>query len=89
MAQSTISSKGQITVPAEIRERFGLVPGTRVRFEATARGVLLRKGSGATHPVDALFGLLGDDSGKDSLELLDEQRGPRPHGRRSGKRVAR
>jgi len=28
--RSTISSKGQITVPLEVRERLGLVPGTLV-----------------------------------------------------------
>jgi antitoxin PrlF len=89
MASSTISSKGQITVPVAVREQFGLVPGTRVRFTATAQGVLLRKGAGAQHPVDSVFGLLGDQSGKDSLELLDEQRGPRPGGRRVRKGTSR
>jgi antitoxin PrlF len=29
---STISSKGQITVPQEIRKRLGLAPGDRVEF---------------------------------------------------------
>ena len=29
---STISSKGQITVPHEIRKRLGLEPGDRVEF---------------------------------------------------------
>lgn len=29
---STISSKGQITVPMEIRQRLGLKPGDRVEF---------------------------------------------------------
>jgi AbrB family looped-hinge helix DNA binding protein len=31
-SDSTISSKGQITVPAEIRQRLGLKPGDRVEF---------------------------------------------------------
>ena len=29
---STISSKGQVTVPQEIRKRLGLEPGDRVEF---------------------------------------------------------
>ena len=28
-----ISSKGQVTIPAKIRERAGLLPGTEVAFE--------------------------------------------------------
>jgi len=31
---STISSKGQVTVPQEIRKRLGLEPGDRVEFVA-------------------------------------------------------
>ncbi len=27
-----ITSKGQVTIPQEIRERFGLLPGTEVTF---------------------------------------------------------
>ena len=30
MAESTITSKGQTTVPAEVRESLGGVPGTRL-----------------------------------------------------------
>ena len=30
---TTISSKGQITVPVRIREALGLVPGTRLELE--------------------------------------------------------
>jgi AbrB family looped-hinge helix DNA binding protein len=28
-----ITSKGQVTIPVEIRERLGLLPNTEVRFE--------------------------------------------------------
>jgi antitoxin PrlF len=56
--KSTISSKGQITVPAEVRERLGLVPGTAVAFEMRADGVLLKKGARGPHPVDQVFGLI-------------------------------
>jgi AbrB family looped-hinge helix DNA binding protein len=57
--KSTISSKGQITVPVEVRRRLGLVAGTTVGFEMRPEGVLLRKGSGGPHPVDQVFGLIG------------------------------
>jgi AbrB family looped-hinge helix DNA binding protein len=41
-----ITSKGQVTIPANLRERFGLLPETEVVFEATDQGVLLSKASG-------------------------------------------
>jgi antitoxin PrlF len=86
MMKSTISSKGQITVPVEVRERLGLVPGTTVGFELRADGVLLKKGTGGRHPVDQVFGLIRSPRPSDSLALLDEARGPRPGGRRSRRR---
>ena len=77
--KSTISSKGQVTVPAEVRERLGLLPGTVVRFEVRDDGVLLRKGSAGEHPVDRVFGTLKLPRPVDAL--LDEMRGPRPRTR--------
>jgi len=80
--KSTISSKGQITVPVAVRDRIGLRAGTTVRFELRPDGVLLKKGAGAEHPVDQVFGILERRRGVDSLALLDAMRGPRPGGRR-------
>ncbi len=77
--KSTISSKSQITVPVEVRERLGLHPGTVVLFEVRDDGVLLRKGSPGEHPVDRVFGMLKLPRPVD--ELLDEMRGPRPRTR--------
>jgi AbrB family looped-hinge helix DNA binding protein len=84
--KSTISSKGQITVPVEVRERLGLAAGTIVRFELRPDGVLLRKGSGGDHPVDKVFGVLRPARPRDSLALVSEMRGPRPGPRRSRRR---
>ena len=39
-----ISSKGQVTIPIEIRERVGLLPYTEVRFEVEGNAVrIIRK----------------------------------------------
>jgi AbrB family looped-hinge helix DNA binding protein len=38
-----ITSKGQVTIPQEIRERAGLMPGTDVEFQIDAGGVRLLK----------------------------------------------
>lgn len=74
--KSTISSKGQVTVPAEARERLGLEPGTRVDFELRDDGVLLRKSAKGLHPVDRIFGIVSSARRVD--RILDELRGPRP-----------
>ncbi len=38
-----VTSKGQVTIPAEIRERMGLLPNTEVEFEVSAGYIILRK----------------------------------------------
>lgn len=40
--QARITSKGQITVPVEIRRALGVGPGDRLQFEKGARGVSVR-----------------------------------------------
>jgi AbrB family looped-hinge helix DNA binding protein len=56
MLKSSISSKGQVTVPVEIRDRLGLAAGTAVTFELRPDGVLLKKGALGAHPVDRSSG---------------------------------
>jgi AbrB family looped-hinge helix DNA binding protein len=41
-----ITSKGQVTIPVEIRERLGLLPETEVEFEVHGNVVQLRKVDG-------------------------------------------
>ncbi|MDQ7843106.1 MAG: AbrB/MazE/SpoVT family DNA-binding domain-containing protein [Armatimonadota bacterium] len=74
--KSKISSKGQVTVPAEIRSKLGLRPGTVVQFEIHGSAALMRKGSPGGHPVDRVFGTLR--LGRPTDALLDEMRGRRP-----------
>ncbi len=42
MPISTISAKGQITLPAKLRKKFGLRPNDRVVVETTGEGILIR-----------------------------------------------
>lgn len=43
-AQSTLTSKGQITLPVELRRRWGLKPGDRLDFTLEDDGrVVVRK----------------------------------------------
>ena len=50
---SSVSPKGQITIPANIREQFGIDPKDRVSFEVIAEGILIKP---VESPVDALYG---------------------------------
>jgi antitoxin PrlF len=42
-----LTSKGQVTIPRKLRDRFGLYPETEVVFEATQWGVLIKPASEA------------------------------------------
>jgi len=38
-----ITSKGQVTIPIEIREQLGLLPNTEVEFHVVGDGVRIKK----------------------------------------------
>lgn len=71
--RSTLSSKGQITVPAAVRRALGLQAGTAVEFELRPGGALLRK-CAATATVDQAYGVLRGLPPVD--QLIEELRGP-------------
>jgi AbrB family looped-hinge helix DNA binding protein len=39
----TLTTKGQVTIPIEIREALGLLPGTEVEFDIVGQSVRIRK----------------------------------------------
>ncbi len=43
-----ITSKGQVTIPIEIREKMGLLPNTDVEFQIQGNTVRLKKGAGSS-----------------------------------------
>jgi AbrB family looped-hinge helix DNA binding protein len=54
MQTSALTSKGQVTIPAEVRRRLGLLPGDRVAFIVEGEAVrILRK----ENRIEAAFGL--------------------------------
>lgn len=55
--ESKITSKGQTTIPAEIRERLRLHAGDRIAFIEMEQGYLIVP---RNRPVDTLFGSLAD-----------------------------
>ncbi len=69
MAVSTITSKGQTTIPGEIRRHLKLKPGDRIEFvvEADGKVVLMP----ATVDVRELKGLLAPAPRRVSLEEME------------------
>jgi AbrB family looped-hinge helix DNA binding protein len=55
---STISSKGQVTVPQEIRNRVGLSAGDRVEFVEENGKILFRPLRSETNPFEKYRGVL-------------------------------
>jgi len=39
----TLTTKGQVTIPQDIRNRLGLLPGTRVVFDVVGDSVRIRR----------------------------------------------
>jgi antitoxin PrlF len=56
---STISSKGQITVPQEIRKRLGLAPGDRVEFVIEQDRTVIRPARSEVNPFEKFIGIAG------------------------------
>jgi antitoxin PrlF len=77
---STISSKGQVTIPQEIRNRLGLKEGDRVEFVIEEGRTTLRPARRGDNPFEAYVGVLGTFPGgvKEINAWLNELRGGKP-----------
>lgn len=73
-AASKITSKGQVTIPKEVRGRLGLRPGDRVEFVEDANGVRLKKRV-PTSPFKKYRGYLKGLTGKDPDTVVEAMRG--------------
>ena len=53
---TTVTSKGQVTIPKVVRERLGIKPGSKVDFEFAANGeIILRRAGGEQRPAPNPF----------------------------------
>jgi antitoxin PrlF len=76
--QSTISSKGQITVPLEIRRRLGLKEGDRVEFVVQGEWTIIRPARSKENPFAKYAGALPAFHSKEEINawvrsLRDEE----------------
>lgn len=74
-----ITTKGQVTIPKEIRDQFGLLPGTEVEFVAEEGQVKVRKLKGGRNRgkeiVDHLRRASGGDIKMSTEEIMRLTRG--------------
>ncbi|MDR2506783.1 MAG: AbrB/MazE/SpoVT family DNA-binding domain-containing protein [Candidatus Accumulibacter sp.] len=69
MNVATLTSKGQITLPAAVRNGLGLATGSRVEFVEIAPGRY--QVHAATTPLQALKGLIGKPAKPVSVEDMN------------------
>jgi AbrB family looped-hinge helix DNA binding protein len=60
---SSISSKGQVTIPLEIRLRLGLKPGDQVEFVTQGKETVIRPARSGDNPFRKYVGIAGDFPG--------------------------
>lgn len=68
-----ITSKGQVTLPREIRERLGVHDGDRVRFELE-NGVVVLYPQRNTPDFETMIGLAPLPAGQDARRVVNELR---------------
>jgi len=67
MLSSSVTTKGQVTIPVELRERFGIKPGDRVAFIEEGERIVLQRQETA---IEAVFGIVKASSGV-TLEQME------------------
>ncbi len=68
MTTATITTKGQITIPKEVRDALGVAAGDRVEFVAEEKGVY--KVVAATRDVRHLKGIVAKPARPVTLEAM-------------------
>jgi len=58
MERTTVTSKGQVTIPKAVRQRLGIRKGSRIEFTVVGDHVEMRVVGGAKAPPRSGFGML-------------------------------
>jgi AbrB family looped-hinge helix DNA binding protein len=69
MSEATVTSKGQITIPADIRTALGLTSGERVVFTQLPDGTTVMRAK--RRSMASLRGLLKTKRGKKKVAISD------------------
>lgn len=79
--RATITSKGQVTIPQEVRRRLGLRKGDRIEFVVEDGVTILRPARHGENPFESYAGSLGAFETKDEVNAwLRELREDEPEG---------
>jgi AbrB family looped-hinge helix DNA binding protein len=81
--KSTVSEKGQVTIPKPLRRKLGLNPGQVLEFEAREGALIARKAALTDDPVAKVTGILPP---MDVDREIDLMRGPGPRTARAKRR---
>jgi AbrB family looped-hinge helix DNA binding protein len=73
-ARTKITSKGQVTIPKDVRERLGLRPGDEIEFVDDRKGFRVQKRVAAS-PFRKYRGHLKHLAGRDPDQLVEQMRG--------------
>jgi len=85
MSSVSVSSKGQVVIPKDVRQRLGIKPGSRLEFTESGGELRLRlaKRPGKTATLAEGLGLAGYKGAPVSIEDMDK--GVRKYFRREWK----
>ncbi|MEO5334557.1 MAG: AbrB/MazE/SpoVT family DNA-binding domain-containing protein [Magnetococcus sp. YQC-5] len=70
---TTVTSKGQVTIPKPIRDQLGMTPGSAVTFELELDGRIILRKIDADHPAsrfESLRGCAGPGLGTDEIMAM-------------------
>jgi antitoxin PrlF len=70
--KATVSEKGQVTIPKQLRTKLGIRPGSVMEFEVEEGRLVGRKSTGR-NPVDEVWGTL--DLGEPVDAFIERIRG--------------
>ncbi|MEA1904411.1 MAG: AbrB/MazE/SpoVT family DNA-binding domain-containing protein [Candidatus Hadarchaeota archaeon] len=67
MVKVKVSPKGQVVIPQDLRDQFGIKPGQKVSVEGTEEGILILGDRG---PVEAMRGMFKKKFKQPSTDLV-------------------
>lgn len=73
--RATVSEKGQVTIPKQLRDRLGIRAGETLEFEE-GDGRLIASKASSRDPVHEVYGIIELEDGTDAF--VDALRGPAP-----------
>jgi antitoxin PrlF len=84
LAQSRITAQGQVSIPAEVRKRLGLAPGSTIEWEVAGDDVIVRRSR--RFSSEDIRAVLFPDGPPAPRSLEELKQGIRDHARRRARR---